>query len=341
MKTPSPQDEAARLKALERYEILDTPDEQEYDDLVMLASQICGTPIATISLIDKNRQWFKAKIGLDLDETSRDIAFCAYAIKSETSRPMVVNDATKDERFSANPLVKNDPSIRFYAGAPLITPDKFLIGTICVIDREPRELTEAQLNALEALARQTTAKLELRRMASLLNAANDQLRNLTLTDELTDLFNRRGFLFHAEQQLKLFRSRKSDEGGLWLMMADLDGLKKINDAYGHQEGSFAIKKAAEIMRQNFRESDIITRLGGDEFVVLLIHASDEVAVAAINRLDEKFEEYNKIGEKPYRVAASSGLVKISFSDGSTIEEIMRQADELMYRQKRSRNADRR
>ena len=340
MVLPISKDEEARLRALRRYEILDTPGEQEYDDIAMLAAQICGTPIASISLIDKDRQWFKAKIGLNADETPRDIAFCAYAILSETARPFVINDATKDKRFSANPLVTNDPNVRFYAGAPLITPDNYMIGTICVIDNVPRELTEAQLNALEALARQTTAKLELRRMAALLKAANEELRNLTLTDDLTDLFNRRGFLFHAEQQLKLFRSRKSDDGGLWLMMADLDGLKKINDEHGHQEGSFAIKKAAEIMRQNFRSSDIIARLGGDEFVVLLIHAFDGIAVKATIRLEKKFREYNESGEKKYPVDASVGLIKIKFADDSTIEEIMRQADELMYQQKKSRKLTR-
>ena len=336
MKPPIPTDEEARLRALQRYEILDTPSEQEYDDIALLAAQICGTPIASISLIDENRQWFKSMIGLDVAETPREIAFCAYAINNKNGRPMVVNDARKDERFSENPLVTDAPNIRFYAGAPLITPDNYSLGTLCVIDSEPREITELQLNALEALARQTTLKLELRRMSSLLKAANDQLRNLSLTDDLTGLFNRRGFLFHAEQQLKLFRSRKSDDEGLWLMMADLDGLKNINDTYGHEEGSLAIKKASEILKKSFRDADVLARPGGDEFIVLIINTSGDIADNVFERVESCFDEYNKTSDKPYRINISCGLAQFDAEGNSTIEKTMHQADEVMYRQKRQR-----
>lgn len=340
MKPPLPIDEETRLKALYRYEILDTESEQEYDDIAMLAAQICGTPMANISLIDRNRQWLKAKIGIEGREVPREIAFCSYTIHHKNGNSMVVNDTLSDERFARNPLVTGDPNIRFYAGAPLITPDNFALGALCVIDSEPRELSAEQLNALEALARQTTIKLELRRTSALLKAANEELRNLSLTDDLTGLYNRRGFLFHAEQQLKLYRSRKSEEEGLWLMMIDLDGLKKINDTYGHEEGSFAIKKAAEIIKQSFRDSDIVARLGGDEFIVLVIDAANNLNEIILDRIEVKFDGYNKTGEKPYKVAASCGLVKIGFADDSTIEEIMREADEEMYRQKRKRKAER-
>lgn len=291
MKPALPKNEQARLRALQRYEILDTPSEQEYDDIALLAAQICGTPIATISLIDADRQWFKSKIGLDETETSRDIAFCAYAILPESPQTMIVRDALEDARFAENPLVTGDPYIRFYAGAPLITPDNHAIGTICVIDREPRDLTEKQLDALQALARQVTLKLELRRMSGLLQSANDDLRNLSLQDDLTTLFNRRGFLFHAEQQLKLFRSRKT-ERGLWLMLADMDGLKLINDSHGHEEGSFAIVEMSEILRKTFRDADVIARLGGDEFVILVINALDEVSEKITERLAQNLDEYN-------------------------------------------------
>lgn len=335
-----PKDEEDRLIALRRYEILDTASEQEYDDIAMLAAQICGTTMATISLIDESRQWLKAKIGIDGDEVPRDIAFCSYTINHENGRPLVVNDTLKDERFAENPLVTDDPNIRFYAGAPLITLDNYALGALCVIDSEPRQISDEQLKALEALARQTTIKLELRRTSALLQAANEELRNLSLTDDLTGLYNRRGFLFHAEQQLKLFRSRKSEDEGLWLMMSDLDGLKKINDTCGHEEGSFAIKKAAEIIKQSFRDADIVARLGGDEFIVLIINAANNLNEIILDRIEENLARYNKTGEKPYKVAASCGLVKISFTDDSTIEEIMRQADEEMYRQKRNRKAER-
>jgi diguanylate cyclase (GGDEF)-like protein len=340
MKPPIPLDEQARLRALQRYEILDTPSEQEYDDIALLAAQICGTPIATITLVDENRQWFKSKIGLEVSETSRDIAFCAYAVMPNSQQTMVVEDTLKDKRFAENPLVTGNPNIRFYAGAPLVTPDNHAIGTICVIDREPRDLSEAQLQALQALARQVTLKLELRRMSTLLQAANEDLRNLSLKDDLTGLFNRRGFLFHAEQQLKLFRSRKNGQG-LWLMLGDMDGLKKINDTYGHEEGSAAIIEVSRILRKTFRDADVIARLGGDEFVVLIINALDEVAEKISERLAKNVSEYNLNTTKPYQLSISYGLTSFASDDVDSIEEAIKIADEMMYQNKRAHKKDRR
>lgn len=153
--------ERRRLAALREYRILDTEPEKAFDDLVLLASQICGTPVALISLVDQDRQWFKAKLGTTLNETARNVAFCAHAIR----QPGVfqVEDALEDERFKDNPLVLSDPHIRFYTGAPLVTPEGQAIGTICVLDREPRKLSAEQLEALEAIQRQVVAQLELRR----------------------------------------------------------------------------------------------------------------------------------------------------------------------------------
>ena len=158
-----------RVAALQKYAILDTEPEQAFDDLTQLASFVCKTPIALISLVDENRQWFKSKIGLDTSETPRDIAFCSTAIQQVDV--MVVPDTMKDERFRNNPLVVSEPRIRFYAGAPLITEEGYALGTLCVVDHSPRELGADQKEALQALGRLVLAQLEFRRNLQLLKEA--------------------------------------------------------------------------------------------------------------------------------------------------------------------------
>jgi len=166
---PVPENETERQKALIDYEILDTPCENDYDEIVKLASEICETPISLISLIDMQRQWFKANVGLDVSETGREIAFCSHAILGDDI--MAVEDAGKDERFFDNPLVTDDPNIRFYAGMPLITLDGFKLGTLCVIDRVPRQLNDFQKNALRVLSHQIVNHLDRRLKVNQLNAA--------------------------------------------------------------------------------------------------------------------------------------------------------------------------
>jgi len=173
---PVPPNEARRLKVLWQYEVLDTVPEELFDDLTELAGAICDAPIALISLVDESRQWFKSKVGLSVSETSRDISFCAHAILQPDL--FIVPDATKDERFKHNPLVTADPRIRFYAGAPLITPDGHALGTLCILDKEPRELVESQKKALRVLARLVVTQLELRRHSKELAKAREDTQFL-------------------------------------------------------------------------------------------------------------------------------------------------------------------
>ena len=159
-----PANETERIAALQRYRILDTTPEDVFDELVQLASTICGAPIALISLVDTSRQWFKARVGLEAQETSRGSSFCAHALHD--ARLFIVHDARADARFAANPLVLGGPKIRFYAGAPITSPEGLILGTLCVIDHRPRVLDREQCEALRVLARQVIAQFELRRLGS-------------------------------------------------------------------------------------------------------------------------------------------------------------------------------
>jgi GAF domain-containing protein len=200
MAAAKPINEAGRIAALEKYAILDSDPEQSFDDLTLLASFICKTPIALISLVDEDRQWFKSRVGMDAKETSRDIAFCSTAILQ--SDVFVVPDALKDDRFRDNPLVVSDPHIRFYAGAPLINEDGYALGTLCVVDCAPRELAPDQKEALKALSRLVLAQLEFRRNLFLLKE--------TLTDRTREEHERQRELVHVQETLmRVMGLRKS------------------------------------------------------------------------------------------------------------------------------------
>jgi two-component system NtrC family sensor kinase len=166
---PMQTNDAARVAALQKYDILDSEPEKAFDDLALLASYVCKTPIAMISLVDEDRQWYKSKIGVTFSETPRDIAFCSVAIQQPDV--FVVPDTLLDERFRNNPLVVSDPRVRFYAGAPLISEEGYALGTLCVLDRTPREFTIEQQEALKALSRLVLAQMELRRNLALLKEA--------------------------------------------------------------------------------------------------------------------------------------------------------------------------
>jgi hypothetical protein len=176
MKVPIPKSELRRLEALRNYEILDHAPEREFDDVVKIASHICGVPLATLTFVDGERQWVKARIGVEQSDAPREDSFCAHTIASKNL--LIVEDATADPRFADSPLVKGEPHIRFYAGAPLVDKEGHSLGSLCVLDREPRSLSDEQQEALEALARLVVSQMELRRVSRALAEVLHDVRTL-------------------------------------------------------------------------------------------------------------------------------------------------------------------
>jgi len=197
-----PKNEVKRLKVLWQYDVLDTVPEEVLDDLTDLAAHICAAPVALISLVDENRQWFKSKVGMSLTETARDISFCAHAILNEDM--LVIEDATKDPRFRDNPLVTGSQRIRFYAGAPLVTPDGHALGTLCVLDKKPRKLRPEQRNALRVLAHHVVSQLELRRHTRELAEAREGGKQLK-----SELARAKAEIERLRRQLARFQNRPS------------------------------------------------------------------------------------------------------------------------------------
>jgi|GEM_PF-6676246 len=239
-----PNNEAARLAALDRYEILDTPCEQRFDDFTTLAAQICETPISLISLVDERRQWFKSKVGVEVSETPRESAFCAHTF-SNPSELLVVPDATADQRFVNNPLVTGDPLIRFYAGAPLVTPEGLPLGTLCVIDRQPRQLSDRQLETLKTLARHVVTEIEARQNLRLLEQT---ARDLEFQRQETQLIldHVPAYVYYKDTHNTILRVNQPVAESLGLEVADIEG-RPSAEIYPDQAEEY-FKDDLEILR---------------------------------------------------------------------------------------------
>jgi diguanylate cyclase (GGDEF)-like protein len=301
------------------YEVLDTASEQAFDEVVALAARLTNSPIALISLIDRERAFFKARIGLDLTEKRRDVAFCAHAILDPLN-PLDIPDTTDDPRFADNPLVTGAPDIRSYLGVPLVTQDGHALGTLCVLDTKPRPHDPDAVSGVQTLARAVTISLELRR--ALLN-----LREMALTDPLTGLPNRRAMKAALAEIM-----RQAMPAGL--IAVDLDHFKEANDAEGHAAGDALLKAAAERLRASVRTGDIIGRVGGDEFSVLLPGLTDRAKAAEIaERIRTALNSSVAYGPKSLRLGATLG-VAMAPEDADEPEVAMRAADEALIHAKR-------
>lgn len=317
---PIPAGEAARLRALRSYDVLDTAFERGFDDLAAIAARALDAPVALVSLVDGTRQWFKARVGTDVAETSRECSFCAHAIL-ESQDCFVVEDAAADPRFSDNPLVTGEFGLRFYAGAPLVTPEGHALGTLCVVDRVPRTLSDRDAETLKGLARAVVTSLELRR-------AMRHMRELAVTDGLTGLPNRSGFVDALDRAVE---HQRAQLGPMSLLYLDLDGFKRVNDQLGHAAGDDVLRQVAEALRDTLPEGATAARLGGDEFAAILpghcpkrTSAAGEAARAAISA---------RMAERGWCVTASVGACCFLSAPVDSAQAVA-EVDGLMYRAKR-------
>ncbi len=315
MKKPDiPPDEEARLKALKSLNILDTLPEERFDRLTRMAQRMFGVPVALVSLVDENRQWFKSCVGLSASETPRDISFCGHAILGDGI--FVIPDAAKDERFADNPLVVNEPNIRFYAGCPIRFLDGSKLGTLCIIDQKPRVLDDEDCVTLKDLASMVEREIAAVQLATI--------------DELTSINNRRGFMMLAQHSLNLCTRQAIPAS---LVFFDLNKFKPINDEFGHAEGDRALTAFANQMQTVCRDSDLLARLGGDEFVALLTNTSRVAAESVIARFRRSLEEYNQETNRGYDISFSYGVVEFDPHRHHTLEALLAAGDSLMYERK--------
>ena len=320
--------------------------EQAYDDITDLAATICETAISLVSLIDGSQQRFESKHGIAAEQAPGVVHFCEQTV-ARPNELFVVPDACNDERFTDIPLAFDETQIGFYAGAALVNAEGDTLGTLCVIDQVPRELTEGQENALRALSRQVVAQVELRNAVEELKNSTVQLRNyqsqleeyqqqleltnarlrtLSVTDDLTGLNNRFAFEEELRQQNEL--ARQSDSR-LSLLFLDADHFKFYNDEFGHPAGDDALRTIAENLKESMRMSDFVARIGGDEFVIILPGTTRESAWVLAERCRKTLESATW-PERPITVS-----IGISSLDGRTIDTdtLISEADQALYHAK--------
>jgi len=282
IKPPVPSDESQRLQTLRDLRLLDTPPEERFDRVTRLAKQLFSTEIALVSLVDADRQWFKSRQGLDAEETARDISFCGHAILDD--EPLIVHDAAADPRFSDNPLVAGAPNIRFYAGYHVSAPDGSRVGTLCVIDNTPKQVTNEQRELLADLARMVEEELI---------SANE-----ATTDPTTGFSTRKGFVGVADHLVSLCKRRREP---VTLLMLQLENLEYIEEQHGRYAGDTAIVELSHLLKTSFRESDVIGRVAIDTFAILLPSTSLEGSIVARGRFDARMSARNSDSSRAHEL----------------------------------------
>ena len=323
MINPIPENEAQRLSTILQYRILDTEYDTRFENLVQIACEFFAAPIALISLVDTDRQWFKAAVGMDVCQTSRQDSFCAHAIM-RPDEVMVVEDALLDSRFCDKPAVVGDPHVRFYAGAPIVAANGTALGTVCVLDRKPRTFDAASRALLMRLAAMATSLLDLHRRNAL-------LREQAKRDPLTGLLNRRGL--EGEMDELVDPARPGNTCGL--LYVDLDHFKQVNDSHGHAIGDSLLEEIASRLQDVVREGDVVARLGGDEFAILLAHPVDQVVLELVaQRVLWACTEPMTLQGRVIRPGLTVGGA-LAPRDALTLGDLLRTADRALYCAKRS------
>lgn len=302
--------EAARLEALDRFDVLDTPREEGFDGIVRLIRNIFQLPVGIVSVIDGHRQWYKAWEGLPHNEVPREDTFCEITIRSR--EPLIVEDASRDVRFASNPYVVGEPHVRFYAGVPLVTRDGHAIGTLCAIDFKPRKLSPEQVEILTDLARVAMAEFELRRYVAV--------------DALTGVMSRRTFKEEASDAVGLARRHELD---LACIAFDIDHFKSINDRNGHAFGDRVLEAVGRITSGLLRRTDMVGRLGGEEFAVVLPHTDLRGAVEVAQRLRAAVEALEVAPGSVQKVTASFGVAFLD-DDVEDFDALLARADTALY-----------
>lgn len=323
---PKPENEQARLAALRALDVLDSAPEASFNILVRVAATITSAPISLLTLVDSARQWFKARVGLPgVSETSRDFSFCAHTILQNTV--LEVPDAYRDARFANNPLVTGAPGIRFYAGAPISLQDGSRVGSLCVIDRNPRKLTGEQLEVLRHLAHAAAVQLEGRRAMHLLRETTGEIQYHATHDTLTGLVNRSEFESRLVRVLQDAREQRSRHALLYI---DIDQFKLVNDSCGHAVGDELLQEVAKLFGQAIRTRDTLARLGGDEFAIILEHCSAEQAQRVAQQICDAMSRFRFSHDgRSLRVSASIGLVPVD-DRWTTPAAILQAADAACY-----------
>jgi len=304
-------DDEGRVRAVDRYEVMDSEEERPFETVVTLVQQILKAPVCVVSILDRDRQWFKARRGIDVTETPRDVSFCTIAIQND--HPLVVSDATIDPRFMSNPLVTGEPYIRSYAGIPLRSPDGYNIGSLCVVDFTPREFPQFEIDILRNFAKVVMDELELRQIAT--------------TDVLTGALTRRAWSEKAETAIT--RARESGDP-LSIALFDIDRFKRVNDTHGHAAGDQVIRAMADHVMANQAGSDQFGRYGGEEFVLLMRGADPAEAERRVDAIRAGFEALKiPIGEvEPLSCTVSIGVAGLRPSD--SLHPLVERADRALY-----------